>query len=133
MPRTHSAASSDALPITEVLVRIATALLAAKQAQRPIHRWLIEWRSAAGGQERYRRALDQHVELITDFLARRRDLAFTDAYAAAFVIVHAIHGVVEAVSSRTCEIDAHRIAEQAVAMVLGFLTLGHDTTLPTHT
>jgi AcrR family transcriptional regulator len=118
---------ADSLPIADVMTRIAAAVIAAKHAQRPIHRWLIEWRSAAGGQERYRRALDQHVELITDVLARRPDVAFEDTYAAAFVIVHAMEGIIEAVSSRTCEVDALRIAEPAVAMVLGFIAAARTT------
>ena len=41
----------DDAPLDVLIVRIANAVLQAKQAQRPIHRWLIEWRSAVGGQE----------------------------------------------------------------------------------
>jgi AcrR family transcriptional regulator len=113
---------AGALPIATVIARIASAVLAAKQAQRPIHRWLIEWRSAIGGQERYRRALDQHVELIAEVLGRRSDVAVTDRRAAAFVIVHAVEGIIEAVTVRADEAELLPIATQAMALITAYVT-----------
>lgn len=111
---------ADTLPMNAVIARVAGAVLTAKNEQRPIHRWLNEWRAVTGNHERYRRALDEHVELIADFLARRPDVHLSDHRAAAFVLVHAIEGIIEAASERANEIDAVAISMQAIRMVTMF-------------
>ncbi len=114
-------AGAEALPLNIVIARVAESVLSAQRAQRPIHRELIDWRTAAGGQERYRRALDQHVELVADFLALRPDVRVVDHRAAAFVLVHAIEGIIEAVAERA-ELDTLAITMHAIRMVTLFAT-----------
>lgn len=114
-------AEAEQLPINVVIARAAEAVLSAKREQRPIHRWLNEWRAVTGSHERYRRALDEHVELIADFLALRPDVNLTDHRAAAFVLVHAIEGIIEATSEREAHADAVAIAMQTIRMVTVFL------------
>jgi len=112
---------SATLPINLVIARVAEAVLCAQRAQRPIHRWLIDWRTAAGCQERYRRALDEQVGLVAEFLAQRRDVTITDPRAAAFVLVHAIEGIIEAVTERGPGVDMIAVAMQAIRLVTVFL------------
>lgn len=112
--------SSEGQPIRTVIARIGEAVLAAKQNQRPIHRWLIDARTAAGVWERYRGWMDQHVELIAEFLAKRDDVAVNDVHAAAFVVVHAAEGLIEAATERP-DVDALRIAADAVEMLARFV------------
>jgi AcrR family transcriptional regulator len=114
-------AGADQLPINIVIARVAEAVLSAQRAQRPIHRWLIDWRTLAGCQERYRQALDAHVDLVADFLARRPDVSIADHRAAAFVLVHAIEGIIEAVTERTHELDGLAIAMHTIRMVTLFV------------
>jgi AcrR family transcriptional regulator len=115
-------ADAAELPMNLVIARVAEAVLSAQQAQRPIHRWLIDWRTVTGCQERYRIALDQQVELVADFFTRRPDIKFQDHHAAAFALVHAIEGIIEAVSERSSEVDAVAIAMQTIRMVTLFVT-----------
>ena len=125
LSRVQSAlADTETLPMNLVVARVAEALLSAHRAQRPIHRWLIDWRTAAGCQERYRDALDRQVELVSDFLARRPDVTMTDHRAAAFILVHAIEGIIEAVSERESTIDVVSIAMQAIRMITVFVAAG---------
>lgn len=107
-------------PIRGVIVRVGAALLAARQNQRPIHRWLIDSRTAAGVWERYRRSLDQHVELIAEFLDSRADVEVADPRLAAFVVVHATEGLIEAVSERP-DADAAGIVLHAIELVARFV------------
>jgi hypothetical protein len=102
-------------------VRIGEAVLAAKQNQRPIHRWLIDARTAAGAWERYRRSLDQHVDLIAEFLATRSDVKVPDPRSAAFVLVHASEGLIEAVTERPDGVDAMRVTLEAVELLARFV------------
>jgi len=110
----------DDAPLDLLIVRIANAVLQAKQAQRPIHRWLIEWRSAAGGQERYRAQLDQLVAVIAELLAHRCQ---PEPATVAFVIVHAVEGIIEAVTSREIA-EAQEIARATAAMLTAYLAAG---------
>jgi len=114
-------AGAESSPISCVIARVAEAVLSAKREQRPIHRWLNEWRTVTGSHERYRRAVDEHVELIADFLARRPDVNLSDHRAAAFVLVHAIEGIIEAASEREANVDAVAIAMQTIRMVTVFI------------
>ena len=111
---------AKAEPIRTVILRVGAALLAARQGQRPIHCWLIDSRTAAGVWERYRRSLDQQVELIAEFLAQRADVGVADPRIAAFVVVHATEGLTEAVSERP-GLDAAPIVFNAVEMVARFV------------
>jgi AcrR family transcriptional regulator len=107
-------------PIRTVIFRVGAAIHAARQSQRPIHRWLIDSRTAAGAWERYRRSLDQHVELIAEFLERRADVDVADPRLAAFVIVHASEGLTAAVSERP-NADAPGIVLNAIELVARFV------------
>jgi AcrR family transcriptional regulator len=111
---------SEMKPIRTVILQIGAAVLAAKENQRPIHRWLIDSRTPAGAWERYRRALDQHVDLIGGFLALRRDVEVADGRLAAFVLVHASEGLIEAVSERP-DVNASDIAINAVELLARFV------------
>jgi AcrR family transcriptional regulator len=111
--------------IRAVIARVGAALLATRQDQRPIHRWLIDSRTAAGGWERYRHSVDQHVELIAEFLETRSDVEFAEPRLAAFVIVHAMEGLVEAVSERP-SVDAAGIVLNAIELVVRFLEKRSD-------
>ena len=102
-------------------VRIAMAIVAAKQEQRPIHRWLVDWRPAANTAHRIRRRIDDQVELIAKFLAQRSDVVLDDVGTAAFVIVHSVDGLIAGVTERP-DLDAQKIARAAIAMVTGFVT-----------
>jgi AcrR family transcriptional regulator len=110
----------DDAPLDVLIVRIANAVLQAKQAQRPIHRWLIEWRSAAGGQERYRAQLDQLVAMIAELLAHRCQ---PEPATAAFVIVHAVEGIIEAVTSREIS-EAQDVARATALMITAYVAAG---------
>ncbi len=114
-------AAADAVPIAVLCERIAAALVAAFEVQRPIHGWLIELRTAAGFHDRFRAALERWVDEIAAFLAARRDVALHDPRAAAFVLVHGIEGIVAATGSRKGRIDARAIADAARAMVAAYL------------
>ena len=111
---------ADPAPLDVLIVQIANAVLQAKQAQRSIHRWLIEWRSAAGGQERYRAQLDQLVAVIAELLAHRCQ---PEPATAAFVIVHAVEGIIEAVTSREIA-EAQEIARATALMVTAYVAAG---------
>src|SRR5262245_40402308 len=87
-------AEGELLPINLVIARVAEAVLSAKRDQRPIHRGLNERRALTA---RHGSALDDHVDMVADFLARRPDVTVSDPHAAAFVLVHAIEGIIVAV------------------------------------
>lgn len=95
-------------------------MLAAKQNQRPIHRALIEARSAANVWERYRGWMDQHVDLIAEYLAKRDDIEVADVRTAAFVVVHAGEGLIEAATERP-GVDEMRIVMDSIEMIARFV------------
>jgi hypothetical protein len=105
-----------------VIARVAEAVLAAHSAQRPIHRWLMEWRTRSGSHDRYRHTLDSFVEVIAEFLAARPDVTLADPRAAAFVCVHTVKGLIEAVAERGSDIDPNSIAMQAIRMLTLFVS-----------
>jgi AcrR family transcriptional regulator len=107
-------------PIRTVIARIGEAVLAAQRNQRPIHRALIDARTAAGVWERYRSWMDQHVELIAEFMAKRDDIDVANVRTAAFVVVHAAEGLIEAATERP-GIDAMQIALDGVEMIARFV------------
>jgi len=108
---------SETTPIRTVILQIAAAVLAARQNQRPVHRLLIDSRTAAGAWERYRGSLDRQVDLIAEFLERRDDVEVADSRLAAFVLVHASEGLIEAVSERpnVSELDVAVSAAELLA------------------
>lgn len=107
-------------PIRTVIMRIGEAVLAAKQNQRPIHRALIDARTAANVWERYRGWMDAHVELIAEFLAKRDDVHVADVRSAAFVVVHASEGLIQAATERPA-VDVMRIVLDAAEMLARFV------------
>lgn len=115
-------AGCETLPMSIVIARCAEAVLAAHGAQRPIHRWLMEWRTLAGGHEQYRQLLDEFVEVIAEFLAARPDITIADPRAAAFVCVHTVKGLIEGVAERGSDIDPNSIAMQAIRMLTLFVS-----------
>jgi AcrR family transcriptional regulator len=119
-PADKSGKMIDDAPLDLLIVRIANAVLQAKQAQRPIHRWLIEWRSAVGGQDRYRAQLDQLVAMIAELLAHRCQ---PEPATVAFVIVHAVEGIIEAVTSREIN-EAQEIARATALMITAYVAAG---------
>lgn len=112
----------ETLSMNIVIARVAEAVLSAHSAQRPIHRWLMEWRTLAGGHERYRQTLDALVDVIANFLVARPDVTIDDPRAAAFVLVHTVKGLIEAVSERGSDIDPNSIAMQAIRMLTLFVS-----------
>jgi AcrR family transcriptional regulator len=111
---------SETKPIRNVILHVASAVLSAKQSQRPIHRLLIDSRTAAGAWERYRGSLDRHVDLIAEFLDRRDDVEVADSRLAAFVVVHASEGLIEAVSERP-DVNAADVALHAAELLARFV------------
>jgi AcrR family transcriptional regulator len=107
-------------PIRTVITRIGEAVLEAQRHQRPIHRALIDSRTAAGVWERYRGWMDHLVDLIAEFLATRDDIEVADVRTAAFVVVHAAEGLIEAASERA-DVNMMQIALDGVEMVARFV------------
>jgi AcrR family transcriptional regulator len=113
-------AGAATVPIAVAIERTADALVAAYRTQRPIQRWLNDLRSAAAFQEQYRAMLEQFVDELAAFLAARPDVRFPDAHAAAYVLVHGIHGIGNAAGIRTRELDVEAVAAAARTMVTAY-------------
>jgi AcrR family transcriptional regulator len=113
-------ASAEAVTMEQLVERIGPAILAAHQAQRPIHRSLVELRSAAGFHDRRRTALDQITDELAGVFARRPELGLVNASATAFVFVHAVDGLVSAVITRPGAIDVAAIASEGLRMLRAF-------------
>lgn len=114
-------AGAATVPIEVAAQRIADALVAAFRTQRPIQRWLNDLRSAAAYQEQYRATLDQLVEEVAAFLAARDDVRFPDARAAAYMLVHAVHGIGNAAGMRSGSFDVEAVAAAAYTMVSAYV------------
>lgn len=110
-------AGSHAYPTDVVVNQVAAALVSGYTALRPIHRWLIELRSAAAFQDRFHRALDVLVEEIATALAKRTDVRVANPHATAFVLVHGVTGIVEAAGARSAEVDVMAIGAEAARMI----------------
>jgi len=115
-------AAAAGVPLADVIARVTTALVAAYHAQRPIHRWLIELRTAAGFQGRFRAAIDAFVDEVAALLDARHDVRFPDARAAAYAIVHAVNGLVSATGERNREVDIDAIAAATSAMITAYVS-----------
>jgi len=111
---------TEKLSIEAVVMRVGMAVMGAKQTQRPIHRYLVDYRTLSASADRYRKRLDVQVDMIEQFLVSRTDVAVENARTAAFVLVHAIEGIMEGASERP-DVDALGIARSAVQMVTAFL------------
>lgn len=127
MCRAALAAAHD-VPLGDVIDRITQALVAAFHAQRPIHRWLIDMWSAVGFQETMRAAVEQLVADVAAFLGRR-PVRPPDPATAAYVIVHAVYGIVMATSERHRQVDIDAIAAAASRMVRAY-TDGFELSAP---
>jgi len=114
-------AAGEGVPIGTLVDRVAEALAAAYRVQRPIHRWLIDLRSAAAYQERFRAALDEFVEEITRFLAARDDVRFPDPRAAAFLLVHGIEGIIAAAGARSDVLDIPELTREGARMIRAYI------------
>jgi AcrR family transcriptional regulator len=114
-------ASAGAIPIAQIPDLIAAALLAAKRVQRPIHRQLMELRSAAAFHEHHAATLDRVADELAGFLASRPDASFPDPKTSAYVLVRAVHGVTEGVVHFPGDRDAERIAAEAARMVADYV------------
>ncbi len=114
-------AASGALPLPAAVERVAFAITTAYANLRPIHRWLIDLRTAAAFHERFRRALDGLVAEVAAALAARADVRLADPPATAFVLVHGIAGIVDAVGARELGADVGPIVAEAARLVRVFL------------
>lgn len=95
------------VPAGRFLEMMIQAMVELSRAQLPINRWLVELRTAAAFHERIEREFDVFTGELAAELAARRDVAFVDPHAAAFVLVHLFNGVMEALSMRpTADVTA---------------------------
>lgn len=114
-------ASAHSVPMPILVERMASALVEAYAAQRPIHRWLVELRSDAGFHARWREEVDKLTAELAAFLEARDDLHVPNAEAAAFVLVHSIEGVTNSVAERNSGLDIPAIAEAMSTMLAAYL------------
>ena len=112
-----AAGATDPLPA--VAARIAVSMVTLYQSQLPVHHWLIELRSEAQYQERFRRIVDQFVDELTAFLETRTDVTFADKRAAAFATVTAVEGIANGVAARPGQIDVAAVAAEGARMIGG--------------
>lgn len=112
-------AAAATLTLPQLVDAIGMALVGVDRELRPIHRWLYELRTSAGFHDQVRTAFDALVADVAAFLAARPELAVPDARAAAFVVVHAIEGLVSALATRPA-VARPPIAAQAIAMLSAY-------------
>jgi AcrR family transcriptional regulator len=115
-------AAADDVPLVQLAEAIGRTLVGMRDAQRPIHRWLIELRTAAAFQDGFRAHMDALTADLAAFLAARSDVRFPDPAATAFLLAHAIEGLVQAVGVRGPTLDAAPIAAAAADMVRAYVT-----------
>ena len=114
-------AAAAGVPIADVVDGVERVLVATAELQRPIHRSLIELRTAAEYQEPYRVAHDRMVDELTAFFEARHDVCFADPRSAAFAVWHAVEGIVEAYITRSATVDLAAIAAEAAAMMRAYV------------
>lgn len=112
--------SAAGVPLAVLAERIGSAMLALHHGHRPIYHWLIELRTSAAYQERFRAVLDLFVAELAVFFAARPELRVDDAPTAAFVLIHAIEGVAAAVGARAGKVDASAVVREAVQLVIAY-------------
>ena len=84
----------------ELVDTIGATVAALFRDSQPVHRHLRELRAAAGQLEPLDRALDALVALAAAYLRSRPELAVRDPDLAAFTIVHAVDGAINAFAIR---------------------------------
>jgi AcrR family transcriptional regulator len=109
--------AAEGVPLDSAIRAVSAALVRAFHTQRPIERWLIELRSAAAFQQRWRDVFDALADDVGAFLARHPDADVEDPAATSFVLVHALEGVVEAVGARRPNVDIEVVARATERMV----------------
>jgi AcrR family transcriptional regulator len=90
-------------------------------AQARVHRDLFQQIPVLRLTEAYEQAFAKIVDVLADYLVASPWLAMRDARTAAFVIVHAIEGVLRAHAMRPSERDMETVARETCAMVLAYL------------
>lgn len=110
-------AAADGVPLARIIEAVGAALIAAQREQRPIHRWLMDLRTAAAYQDRWRQAISAYVDEVAVFLQARPDAYVVDAKAAAFVLVHGAAGIVEAVGVHHASVDVEALAREGARML----------------
>ena len=95
-------ASAEPLTIVEAIGVAVTQLF---RAQQPVHRHLRDLRAVAGKLEPMDRALDALVDVVAAYLQTRPELD-VDPRVAAFTIVHAVDGTVNAFAVRQQQLSA---------------------------
>jgi AcrR family transcriptional regulator len=114
-------AAAGSVPLAAAVDAVAAALVAAYHAQRPIHRWLTELRTSAGYQGRWREAFAAFTADVAAFLARHPEADVADPGAAAFVVVHALEGLGEAIGAERDLRAIDPIAREGAAMIRRYL------------
>jgi len=84
----------------EIVEAIGASVAALFREGQPIHPHLRELRAAAGQLEPLDRALDRLVEFVAGYLRSRPEIGVEDPSVAAFTIVHAVDGAVNAFAIR---------------------------------
>lgn len=120
LAREALAASRDA-PLESLVERVAMAMMVAYGRSRPIHRWLVELRTEVAFQARMADAFDAFTADVAAAFAARADLRLPAPRVTAFVLVHAIHGVVEAASVRADRVDVAAVGGECARLVRAHL------------
>lgn len=107
-------------PLEEILRGIARAIRTVYLDQRPVHRHLSALGSAVGLPDRRKQTLAGMLAMVEAYLRAHPELDVRAPHTAAFVIVHAVDGVVNAFADHgLLEIDAE--IEEMVVMLLRYL------------
>ena len=110
----------------EIVDAIGAAVAALFRESQPVHRHLRDLRAAAGQLEPLDRALDSLVGNVAAYLRTRSDVSVTDPVVAAFAIVHAVDGAINAFAIRQPALaapldDPDTIGRELARMLRGYL------------
>jgi len=116
--------NANAEPMT-IVTAIGIAVAQVFRDSRPVHRHLRDLRAAAGKLEPLDRALDALVDVVAGYLRTRRELDL-DPDVAAFMIVHAVDGTINALAVREQSLrlrfeDADKIGRELARMLASYL------------
>lgn len=116
--------NANAEPMT-IVNAIGIAVAQVFRDSRPVHRHLRDLRAAAGKLEPLDRALDALVDVVAGYLRTRRELDL-DPDIAAFMIVHAVDGTINALAVREQSLrlrfeDADKIGRELARMLASYL------------
>ena len=114
-------AAGGAAAIETIIDRVADALVAVYRTQRPIHRALLDLRTAAAYEDRFRAGLDELVDEIATFLDTRSDVRFPDTRAAAFLLVHGVDGMIAAATARGGALDVPALTREGAKLVRAYV------------